>query len=150
MRLELTKRADYGIRAVVALARTEEGALLSVRAMAETHRIPARFLTQVMADLVAAGIVEAKTGRGGGYRLAPGAGSKSVLDVIEAIEGDGRRRTCVLRGGPCRLDGVCDVHPIFAAAQDEMLRKLDGASIASLAPDGSGAGIAEAEVSRPS
>ena len=132
MRLELTKRADYGIRAVVALARAEPGELLSVRAMAERHRVPARFLTQVMADLVAAGIAEGKTGRTGGYRLATAADGKSLLDVIEAIEGDSRRRTCVLRGGPCRLDGVCDVHAVFAAAQDEMLRELGGATIASL------------------
>jgi Rrf2 family protein len=133
VRLELTKRADYAIRAVVALARAQPGSRLSVRTIAETQRVPARFLTQVMGDLVAAGIAEAKAGRTGGYRLAAGAAEKSILDVIEAIEGDSRRRTCILRGGPCRLDGVCDVHAVFAAAQDEMLRGLRGASIASLA-----------------
>lgn len=134
MRLELTKRADYAIRAVVALAAAAPDERLSVRRVADAQAIPARFLTQVMADLVAAGIVEGQAGRTGGYRLARPASELTVLDVVEAIEGDSRRRTCVLRGGPCNVTGVCAVHEVFAAAQDEMLRPLRGATIASITP----------------
>jgi Rrf2 family protein len=132
VRLELTKRADYAIRAVVALAAAAPDERMSVRRVAEGQGIPARFLTQVMADLVAAGIVEGQPGRAGGYRLARPATALSVLEVVEAIEGDSRRRTCVLRGGPCNLNGVCAVHHVFAAAQDDMLRPLAAATIAGL------------------
>ncbi len=48
--------------------------------------IPGRFLPQVMADLVAAGLVEGRTGRTGGYRLARPAAAISLLDVIAAVE----------------------------------------------------------------
>lgn len=132
MRLELTKRADYAIRAVVALAAAAPDRRLSVRQMAAEHAIPVRFLPQVMADLVGAGLVEGLTGRVGGYRLTRPAAAISVLEVIEAVEGDSRRRTCVLRGGACRVGGACDVHHVFAAAQDGLIRQLGGASIASL------------------
>jgi len=57
---------------------------------------------------------------------------RAILDVVEAVEGDSRRRGCVLRGGPCGLDGHCDVHDIFFAAQDAMLRTLSGAALADL------------------
>ena len=70
MRLELTKRADYAIRSVLALARSGEDARLSTREIAEAHGVPERFLGQVMRDLVAAGLVEGTVGRTGGYRLA--------------------------------------------------------------------------------
>jgi len=132
VRLELTKRADYAIRAVLALAEAGPDARLSVRSIAERRAIPAGFLRQVMADLVAVGLVDGATGRAGGYRLARSAASVSLLEVIEAIEGDSRRRECVLRGGPCRLSGVCDVHAVFAAAQDEVLRRLGEATVASV------------------
>jgi Rrf2 family protein len=124
MRLELTKRADYAIRAVLALARTPGTERRSVRDVAAQQRIPVRFLPQVMGDLVRAGLVEATVGRSGGYRLAKPPTEISLLDVVEAVEGDSRRRVCVLRGGPCALDGVCDVHAVFAAAQDDVLRRL--------------------------
>jgi len=130
--MELTKRGDYAVRAMLALARLPEGRLLSVRRIAEEMTIPVRFLPHVMGDLAAAGLVEATTGRAGGYRLARPAGDVSLLDVVEAVEGDSRRRSCVLRGGPCGLDGHCDVHDAFFAAQDVMLRELARARLADL------------------
>jgi len=132
VRLELTKRADYAIRAVVAIATAAPGDRLSVRTIAAVQSIPVRFLAQVMADLVAAGLVEGMAGRTGGYRLARPAAEISMLDVIEAVEGDSRRETCVLRGGPCQLNGVCAVHHVFAATQAGMIRELGAATIASL------------------
>ncbi len=135
MRLELTKRADYAIRAAAALAAAAPGERLSVRRVASAQNIPVRFLPQVMSDLVGAGLVEGAPGRSGGYRLARSASGISVLDVIEAVEGDSRRRTCVLRGGPCQVGGVCDVHQVFAAAQESMLQHLKTATIASVGRD---------------
>lgn len=130
--MELTKRGDYAVRAMLAIARAPAGRLLSVRRIAEEMSIPVHFLPQVMGDLVAAGLVEATTGRAGGYRLARPAADISLLDVVEAVEGDSRRRTCVLRGGPCDLDRHCDVHDVFFAAQDAMLATLAAARLADL------------------
>ncbi len=96
-------------------------------------RIPPRFVTQVMADLVHAGLVEARTGRRGGYRLACQAREISVLAIVEAVEGDARRRTCVLRGGPCSRQPQCDVHEVFSSAQDALLERLAAASLDSVA-----------------
>ncbi len=133
MRLELTRRADYGIRATIALAQAGNERR-SVRRVAAEQRIPPAFLSRVMADLTRAGIVEATTGRSGGYRLARSAARISLLDVVEAVEGDVRRRTCVLRGGACRLNGVCTVHPVFAAAQDDLLATLARAKLGDMIP----------------
>jgi Rrf2 family protein len=132
MRLELTKRGDYGIRAMLALAGDPGDRPLSARRIADTMDIPVRFLPQVLGDLQRAGLVEATTGRAGGYRLAAPAGGISLLAVIEAVEGDSRRRTCVLRGGPCGVDGFCDVPAVFFAGQEALLAELAGASLADL------------------
>jgi Rrf2 family protein len=133
VRLELTHRADYAVRAMTALAAQRETGLLSVRRIAEAMSIPPRFLPQVMRDLAAAGLVQAQPGRRGGYRLTRPADQVTVLEVIEAAEGDTRRQTCVLRGGPCGRDGYCAVHPVFADAQEAVLRHLGEATFDSVA-----------------
>jgi Rrf2 family protein len=131
MRLELTRRGDYAVRAMIALA--DRGpAWTSVRAIAEAMDIPARFLPQVMQDLVRAKLVETRIGRSGGYRLARPAAKIGLLEVIESVEGDSRRRTCVLRGGPCGLDGHCRVHDAFFSAQAALLDRLARTTLANL------------------
>jgi Rrf2 family protein len=132
MKLELTRRGDYAVRAMLTLARPGAGQLTS-GALVEATAIPSSFLPQVMGDLVRAGLVENRRGRNGGYRLAQEARSISLLAIVEAVEGDGRRRTCVLRGGPCRRDGACDVHDAFYRAQEAVFGTLAGVSLADVA-----------------
>ena len=133
MRLELTRRGDYAVRAAVALAATNGDGLLSTRRIAAEMQIPPRFLPQVMADLVRADLVVAHTGRSGGYRLARPAADISLLEVIRASEHDRAIRTCILRGGPCDPAGRCDVHDVFSGARDAMLDSLDQATLAEVA-----------------
>ncbi len=132
MRLELTKKGDYAVRAMLALARDPGERPVSARRIADAMDIPVRFLPQVLSDLSRAGLVDAAPGRAGGYRLTRPAADVTLLEVIEAVEGDSRRRTCVLRGGPCGLDGHCDVHPVFFAAQEALLAELRGATLADM------------------
>jgi Rrf2 family protein len=143
MRLELTKRGDYAVRAMLALARGgSTNGLLSARRIADAMVIPVRFLPQVLADLQRAGLVEAAPGRSGGYRLARAASAITLLEVIEAVEGDSRRRTCVLRGGPCGVDGSCDVHDVFLRGQEALLATLASETLADLAGEATAAALA--------
>jgi Rrf2 family protein len=130
MRLELTHRGSYAIRAVLTLARAERDEVVPARKIAKEMAIPVRFLPQVLGDLSRAGIVEARLGRAGGYRLSKPPAEVSLLDVIEAAEGDARRQTCVLSGKPRDGDDPCDVHDMFYEAQEAILQRLDGVSIA--------------------
>jgi len=131
MRLDLTKRSDYAIRAMLALTMVPEG-LLSSRKIAEEMKIPPRFLPQIMGDLTRAGLVEAHPGRAGGYKLAKPAATVTILTVIEAVEGDPHRQICVMRGGPCGENGECGVHDVFFAAEGAILKELSGATLKSI------------------
>ena len=128
MRLDLTKRSDYAIRAMLALTMNGDG-LLSSRKIAEEMKIPPRFLPQIMGDLTRAGLVDAHPGRSGGYKLAQAPGTVPLLRVIEAVEGDPHRQVCVMRGTPCGQDGECGVHDVFYAAESAILEKLNGATL---------------------
>jgi Rrf2 family protein len=128
MRLELTRRGDYAIRACVLLARLGDD-ITSGGSIARATGIPERFVGQVMGDLVRADLVEANVGRHGGYRLARAANQISLLEIVEAVEGDTRRRTCILRGGACAAETRCSVHEFFESAQTALIERLAGAPL---------------------
>jgi Rrf2 family protein len=133
MRLELTHRGAYAIRAVLTLAREHGGGVVPARAIAREMDIPVRFLPQVLGDLARAGLVEARLGRAGGYRLTRDPHRVSLLEVIEAVEGDARRQTCVLTGRHCgESPEACDVHDIFSDAQVAILTRLADTSVADI------------------
>ncbi|HEY7464863.1 MAG TPA: Rrf2 family transcriptional regulator, partial [Candidatus Limnocylindria bacterium] len=69
MKLELTRRGDYAIRAALAVADAAPASVSGQRIVATTE-IPQTFLGQVMGDLVRKRIVTGRPGPGGGYRLA--------------------------------------------------------------------------------
>jgi Rrf2 family iron-sulfur cluster assembly transcriptional regulator len=136
MRLELTKRGDYAVRAMLALTRGAGNGLLSSRRIADAMDIPVRFLPQVLGDLQRAGLIDAAPGRAGGYKLTRDPETLSLLEVIEAVEGDSRRVSCVLRGGPCGKDGFCDVHHVFFDGQEALRGTFARSSMADLARHG--------------
>jgi Rrf2 family protein len=136
VRLELTLRGDYAVRAALAITLLDDGRPVSARRIAERMDIPARFLAHVLTDLVRAGIVVGTSGRNGGYRLASPATDIDLLQVVDAVEERGEPTRCVMRGGPCRHDGTCAVHDAFFAATAAMRRELAAARLADLAADG--------------
>jgi Rrf2 family protein len=136
VRIELTLRGDYAVRAALAITLLDDGHPVSARRIAERMDIPTRFLAHVLTDLVRAGIVVGTTGRNGGYRLAAAPSEIDLLRVVDAVEERGDPPRCVLRGGPCRLDGTCAVHDVFFAATAAMRRELASASLADLAAEG--------------
>lgn len=136
MRLELTRRGDYAVRAMLALGQHDGDDWLSVPAVSAAMAIPERFLPRVMADLVEAGLVVGRRGRTGGYRLARPAATISLLDIITAAEREPDERLCILRGGPCGLDGRCAVHDAFGGARAAMLERLGATTLAEVARSG--------------
>jgi Rrf2 family protein len=133
MRMQLTRRGDYAVRAMLALA-DADGALVTGGAIARDTGVPPAFLPQVMGDLIRAGLARAQQGRSGGYALARPADEISLLQIVEAVEGDSRRTTCILRGGPCGLDGTCRVHDAFFAGQESLLATIADATLDRLPP----------------
>lgn len=137
MRLELTRRTDYAVRAMLALTR-HSGETLSSTDIAATTGIPVRFVTQVMSHLVRAGLVQAVIGRLGGYRLAQPSEAISILAIVQAAEGDTRRQQCALTGAPCQPGLTCAAHPVLASAKEAFLAQLAQASLADVAASSQG------------
>src|SRR5579864_5297307 len=101
MDVTLSKRGSYAAAAAICLARAYESGLpKKLREISAEMAIPRTFASQILGDLVHAGIAVSSPGRGGGHRLARPPGEVSVAEVIEAAEGPLASERCALREGP--------------------------------------------------
>lgn len=135
MRLRLTKRTDYAIRACLVLA---EGSVtpLSRRRIAERMSIPDGFLAQILADLSRAGMVRSVKGKLGGYLLSRDAATLTLLAIIEAVEGPSRSDQCVLENRSCSEPGPCLMHAAWSTAQSAFIEVLATTTIVDVAGPG--------------
>lgn len=133
MRVRLGRKGDYAVRAMLDLARHDGVGRRKTREIADDMGIPRAYLPQILAELVAAGFVTSLAGRDGGYALAAPAGTTSLLQVIETVEGDVELAECVLNGGPCSWERECAVHRFWAAAQDAFRDRLAAVTFADIA-----------------
>lgn len=135
MKLVATRRTDYGIRALLYLAR-EPDARVKAAEISRAMDIPQGFLHQVLQELQRARLVESRPSRHGGYRLAVAPDEVSVLDVVEALEGPLEAGECALRGGPCRPGDACALHGVWSGAHEALRRELGAATLAGLVDGG--------------
>ena len=132
--LTLSKRGDYVVRSALCLARAyPTGEYRKIRQVVAEVGVPKTYASQILADLVRAGLATSKAGRDGGYRLSRPNEEISVLEVIEAGEGPVRAERCALGDGPCRWDAICPMHDTWGAAIDAMCDSLASTSLAILA-----------------
>ena len=128
MRLEITRKSDLAVRALRVLDRTSER--MKGPALAEAVGSTSGFVSQVMNPLVRSGWVRSDPGPSGGYSLAVGLHTVSVLAVIEAIEGPTDSGRCVLADRPCNESGTCALHVPWLRARAQLRRELEGISVA--------------------
>jgi Rrf2 family protein len=85
--MRVSSQVRYAICGVFDLAYNGQGEPLQVRVIGQRQRIPIRYLEQIFQRLRRGGLVEARRGPGGGYRLARSPAEITLRDVVEAMEG---------------------------------------------------------------
>jgi len=131
--MEITRQADYAVRAVLDLAMLADDERAFSEAIAGRQDIPTAFLTKIMSRLSAEGIVTTRRGVKGGVRLARPASEITMLEVVEAVDGPIALNRCTRRPGDCPLDATCAVYPIWRALCDELRARLNSITFEMLA-----------------
>lgn len=128
----ISSSGSHSIRALIELARLEEGAYLGAAAVARTIDAPENYLGKLMQTLTRAGLLESKKGMGGGFRLARDSSEITVHDVVDPVEPLDRWSKCFLGLPECSREVACPVHNDWGRLRDEYIDLLRRTTIAQL------------------
>jgi Rrf2 family iron-sulfur cluster assembly transcriptional regulator len=128
----LTRASEYAIRCVLFLATRQPGEVVSRRTISREMGIPTQFLSKIAQRLAQVGLIEIRQGAKGGYLLARPPEDVSLLDVIEAVEGEIFLNQCLMRADFCARTVMCPVHQVWQEAREELRRVLGGADFGRL------------------
>jgi Rrf2 family protein len=147
----LTKKAKYGLKAMVHLAGVEPGRTALIADIAKANQIPKKFLDAILGELRNAGFVHSKKGKGGGYMLARPPREIVVGNVIRVLDGplapiQCASKTVYRRCDDCVDETRCAVRLVMLEAREAIANVLDNTTLAAmraLAQDGEAPPLAE-------
>lgn len=132
--MQITRQADYALRAMIHLSRQQPGERVSTSAIAAVQRIPSSFLAKIISQLSIAGLIHTSRGARGGVVLAKPPGEISILEVVEAIDGPIALNECTAAAGTCEFGEECPMRPIWCDTQDDLIEKLRNTTFARVVP----------------
>jgi Rrf2 family protein len=122
--MEITRQADYAIRAILYLAEHEDNGRAPTNVIAEAKHIPPSFLAKIISQLSVAGLVNTSRGARGGVTLARPSSEITLLEVIESIDGPISINECALDLSICQFGKECLVGPVWCKLQEELVTRL--------------------------
>ena len=122
--MQITRQADYAVRAVLYLARLGQDQRAATSQIAEEQQIPPSFLAKIVSQLSVAGLLQTSRGARGGVSLARDPDQISLLEVVEAIDGPILLNECVGANGICTFGDDCPMRNVWCEAQAELVQKL--------------------------
>jgi Rrf2 family protein len=122
--MQITRQADYAVRAVLYLAKLGPDSRAATSQIAEEQRIPPSFLAKIVSQLSVAGLLQTSRGARGGVTLSRPPDSITLLEVVEAIDGPITLNECVGENGVCVFGDSCPMRPVWCDAQAELVERL--------------------------
>jgi Rrf2 family protein len=122
--IQITRQADYGIRAVRYISRQGADQYIATSTVAREMKIPLPFLAKIVGQLSIAGLLRTSRGAHGGVSLGREPKDISMLDVVEAIDGPIMLNDCVGKVNRCTIKDDCPVHSIWQEMQDNLVASL--------------------------
>jgi Rrf2 family protein len=143
--MRLSRRSEYGLRALTDLVRSGPGATVPLATLAVRNNLPPKFLEQIMSTLKRGGIVRTTLGARGGYALADEPAAFSIGRVVRLLDGALAPLSCVsLRyysKCSCPDEATCALRDVMLDVRDATLAILDRETLADLAARGGRASI---------
>jgi len=110
--MKLSKRGEYALRALIDLGIASElgWPMLQISELAAKEKLPIKFLEQIFAQLKAAGYVESRRGKFGGYSLARPMKRIKFGAVVRLIDGPLAPIRCVSSTSYARCSCPDEIH----------------------------------------
>ena len=134
----ISQKARYALRALLYLAVHNDEGPVQISEIAESEKIPRKFLEAILLELKKPGIVRSHRGRQGGYALGRSAKDISFADVLRVTDGPLALSPCVSvmayrKCDDCFDEAVCGIRKALLAARDATAEVLESRSLAAAA-----------------
>jgi Rrf2 family protein len=121
--MQITRETDYAIRCVLHLARRPRHVAPAIEIAAATQ-VPRVFLAKILQRLAKAGIVVSQRGVQGGFTLARDPAAITLLDAVEAVQGQVALNRCAATTEHCVHEAACPAHPVWVRLSERLARDL--------------------------
>ena len=135
--MQLSKRGEYGLRAMIQLAHpAPDGtlAVLQIKEIAALEKIPVKFLEQILLTLKNSGFLQSKRGTTGGYYLAKPASEIMLGQIVRLLDGPLAPIRCVSQMAyePCGCpdEKNCGLRMVMGDVRNAIAGILDFTSLA--------------------
>ena len=133
----ISRKTKYGLQSLIYLAKRYNQKPVLISDLAESERIPKKFLESILLDLKNKGILQSKKGKGGGYTLARDPQKITIGEVIRILEGPLAPVPCVSQTAyrkcdECQDENTCEIRIVMKEVRDAMANILDNATFRDL------------------
>ena len=120
----ISTKGRYAIRVLLDLAEQDTNGYVPLKDIAERQGISKKYLEIIAKEMVAGGLLEGASGKGGGYKLRRRPGEYTVYEVLELMEGSLSPVVCLAAAqNDCPRKNECETLPMWIE-YDEMIRKF--------------------------
>ena len=125
--MQISKKSQYGLRAMVYLAKKKSKGFFSLKNISKKEGIPFDFLEKIMSELEKTKLVKAKKGIQGGYILAKAPQKITAKDIVEALE-----NTTAVDCSFCGKSRKCLSKNVWKKIDDSISKTLKSITLKSL------------------
>lgn len=137
--MRLSKRGEYGLRAMISLADAQKNSptgMIQIKEISAQEKIPAKFLEQILLALKNAGLVHSKMGVGGGYYLARAPKEITLGQIVRTLDGPLAPIKCVSQMAyePCGCpdEENCGLRMIMGDVRNAIANILDNTTLSAV------------------
>lgn len=131
--MKLSRESEYGLAALVHLARQRPRTVLPVKAIADAEALPPMFLAKTFRKLARHGILRSYRGRRRGYELARSPRAIGVREILEGIEGMDLFTRCIFWSNACSEEHPCLLHDAWTVVRPQAMDLMAQTTLADLA-----------------
>ena len=133
----LTQKTRYSILAMVRLAKEYGKGTLMINEIAESEKVPKRFLESILLELKNNGYLGSRLGKTGGYYLIKNPEEVNLLEIVRLFEGSIALLKCTSEKyyepcEHCKDEQTCSIRETFKDIRDYTFKKLEGTTLSML------------------
>ena len=135
--MRLSKRGEYGLRAMIILAQAyneSPDAMVQIKEISEQEKIPGKYLEQILLALKNAGMLQSRMGIGGGYYLARQPKDIDLGQIIRVLDGPLAPIRCVSQMAyePCGCpdERTCGLRMVMGDVRNAIADILENTTLA--------------------